>query len=307
MTARIYDDVLDATPEPRTVALGTFDGVHLGHQRILQTAVAHARRLGARSAVAAFHPRPVSVLVPDRAPESLGSLRSRLALLAASAVDDVLVVRFTHELAAMTPERFADEILVGHLGAVDVLVGQNFRFGRHRAGDVNSLRALGETRGFSVTVTPLVEVAGAPVSSTRIRELLQRGDVDGARILLGRPPSLDGVVIRGDGRGRELGVPTANLGMERGFVQPAEGVYAGDVVLPGDRRVRAAISVGTNPTFAGVRDVRVESHLLDFDEDIYGQPMHVEFRRFLRGQRTFSSIDELIAQMRDDIAACASA
>ncbi len=306
MTAVVYRDVHAVSAVPRAVALGTFDGVHLGHQRIVETAVAHARLLGARSAVAAFHPRPVSVLVPDRAPESLGSLEHRLALLAASAVDDVVVVRFNAELAAMTPERFVDELLVGRLGAVDVLVGQNFRFGHGRAGDVNTLRILGESRGFAVTVTPLVAVAGAPISSTRIRELLRRGDVDGARTLLGRPPSLDGTVVRGDGRGRELGVPTANLGMEPGFVQPAEGVYAGHVVLPGERRVPAAISVGTNPTFAGVRAVRVESHLLGFDEDLYDQPIRVEFGRFLRGQRTFASIDELIVQMRADIAACAS-
>jgi riboflavin kinase/FMN adenylyltransferase len=302
--ALIVPDFELLEPEPRAVALGTFDGVHLGHQRVVRTAIEHARLLGARSAVATFHPRPVSVIVPDRAPESLGTLDRRLSLLSAAGPDDVVVVRFTPALAELSPERFADEVLVGRFGAVEILVGQNFRFGKGRRGDVNMLRALGEIRGFGVTVTPLHEIDGAPVSSSRIRDLIRRGDVEGATRLLGRPPSMEGVVIRGDGRGRELGVPTANLGLEHGFVQPAEGVYAGDVVLGDGRRFRAAISVGTNPTFDGVREIRVESHILRFDEDIYGVELRVEFRRFLRGQWRFESIDELIHQMREDIAAC---
>jgi riboflavin kinase/FMN adenylyltransferase len=303
VTGTIHGELELVEPVRRAVALGTFDGVHVGHRRVVQTAIEHARMLGARSAVATFHPRPVSVLVPDRAPDSLSTLERRLELLAGAGVDDVVVVRFTRELAALTPEQFADDVLVGRLGAVEVLVGQNFRFGRGRIGDVNVLRALGEERGFGVTVTPLHEIDGGPVSSSRIRELIRRGDVVGAGHLLGRPPSLEGIVVRGDGRGRELGVPTANLGLEQGFVQPAEGVYAGDVVLGDGRRYRAAISVGTNPTFDGTRDVRVESHLLRFDEDLYGATVQVEFRRFLRGQRRFDSIDELIRQMREDIAA----
>ena len=189
------------------------------------------RALGVRSAVATFDPRPVSVIVPERAPDSLTSLPRRLELLREAGVDDVLVINFTLELAARTPAEFADEILVGQLGAAEVVVGQNFRFGHRRAGDVDMLRELGEERGFGVTVAPLFEFDGEPVSSSRIRELIRLKYVEDAARILGRSPELEGEVVRGDGRGRELGVPTANLGLSGRYVQPAEGVYAGDVVL----------------------------------------------------------------------------
>jgi riboflavin kinase / FMN adenylyltransferase len=287
----------------RSVALGTFDGVHLGHRRVIQTAIERAQALGVRSAVATFDPRPVSVIVPERAPDSLTSLERRLELLREAGVDDVLVIKFTLELASRTPAQFADEVLVGQLEAAEVVVGQNFRFGHNRAGDVDVLRELGLERGFGVTVAPLFEFDGEPVSSSRIRELIRLKYVEDASRILGRPPALEGEVVRGDGRGRALGVPTANLGMTPGFVQPAEGVYAGDVVLADGRSYRAAISVGTNPTFDGEREVRVEAHLLHFDEDIYGTKIRVDFRRFLRGQRRFDNLDDLVAQMRADIAA----
>ena len=287
----------------RSVALGTFDGVHLGHRRVIQTAIDRAAELGVRSAVATFDPRPVSVIVPERAPDSLTSLPRRLELLREAGVDDVLVINFTLEMAARTPAEFADEVLVGQLGAVEVVVGQNFRFGHQRAGDVDMLRALGEERGFGVAVAPLFEFDGEPVSSSRIRELIRLKYVEDAARILGRSPELEGEVVRGDGRGRELGVPTANLGLSGRYVQPAEGVYAGDVVLADGRSFRSAISVGTNPTFDGEREVRVEAHLLHFDEDLYGQHVRVEFRRFLRGQLRFDNLDDLIVQMQADIAA----
>ena len=287
----------------RSVALGTFDGVHLGHRRVIQTAIDRAAELGVRSAVATFDPRPVSVIVRERAPDSLTSLPRRLELLREAGVDDVLVINFTLEMAARTPAEFADEVLVGQLGAVEVVVGQNFRFGHQRAGDVDMLRALGEERGFGVAVAPLFEFDGEPVSSSRIRELIRLKYVEDAARILGRSPELEGEVVRGDGRGRELGVPTANLGLSGRYVQPAEGVYAGDVVLADGRSFRSAISVGTNPTFDGERDVRVEAHLLHFDEDLYGQHVRVEFRRFLRGQLRFDNLDDLIVQMQADIAA----
>ena len=287
----------------RSVALGTFDGVHLGHLRVIQTAIERAQALGVRSAVATFDPRPVSVIVPERAPDSLTSLERRLELLRAAGVDDVLVINFTLELASRTPAEFADQVLVGQLEAAEVVVGQNFRFGHRRAGDVDVLRALGEERGFGVTVAPLFEFDGEPVSSSRIRELIRLKYVEDAARILGRSPELEGEVVRGDGRGRELGVPTANLGLSGRYVLPAEGVYAGDVVLADGRTFRSAISIGTNPTFDGEREVRVEAHLLHFDEDLYGQHIRVEFRRFLRGQMRFANLDDLIVQMREDIAA----
>jgi riboflavin kinase / FMN adenylyltransferase len=302
----LYHSPVDVEPGRRSVALGTFDGVHLGHQRVIRAAVEHAHALGATSLVATFHPRPVSVLRPDRAPEALATLDRRIAIIESCGVDEIVVVPFTQGLASLTPERFASTILAGRLGAVEVSVGQNFRFGRGRAGDVNGLRALGSELGFGVTAAPMVEVGGEPVSSSRIREAVRAGEVEVAAAMLGRPFALEGVVVRGDGRGRELGVPTANLGMDDRYIVPAEGVYAGDAML-GERRFRAAISIGTNPTFDGERDVRIEAHLLRFSEDIYDAPISIEFRRFLRGQVAFASIDELIRQMREDIAASDSA
>ena len=287
----------------RSVALGTFDGVHLGHLRVIQTAIERAQ--DARRAVGGRDVRPAAG-VGDRAgarARLLTSLPRRLELLREAGVDDVLVINFTLELASRTPEEFADQVLVGQLEAAEVVVGQNFRFGHRRAGDVDVLRALGEERGFGVTVAPLFEFDGEPVSSSRIRELIRLKYVEDAARILGRSPELEGEVVRGDGRGRELGVPTANLGLSGRYVLPAEGVYAGDVVLADGRTFRSAISVGTNPTFDGEREVRVEAHLLHFDEDLYGQHIRVEFRRFLRGQMRFDNLDDLIVQMREDIAA----
>ncbi len=300
---RLLQSLDDVRPERRVVALGTFDGVHRGHARVIATAAELAPAEEARSLVATFHPRPASVLAPDRAPDALASLARRVALIDELGVDEVLVLRFTRALAAQTPEEFVERVLLGAIGAVHVVVGENFHFGRARAGNPEVLRALGEAHGFGVTVVPLLAIDGQPASSSRIRALIERAAVDEAALLLGRAPSLEGAVVRGDGRGRELGVPTANLGLPPGHVFPAEGVYAGDVVLPpGERRFRAAVSVGRNPSFAGERAIRVEAHILRFDEDIYGSPMRVEFRRFLRRQERYDSLDDLVRQMREDIA-----
>ena len=302
--SRVLQSLDDVRPARRVVALGTFDGVHLGHRHLIETAVRTARERGDRSTVATFHPRPVSVLVPERAPDALSSLARRVALIDELGPDETLVLRFTRALAALGAEEFVAEVLVGTLTVTHVVVGENWAFGRGRSGTPDLLRTLGDRHGFGVTVVPLQEVGGVVPSSSRIRELIGRGAVDEAAALLGRPPSLEGAVVRGDARGRELGVPTANLGLPPGHVFPAEGVYAGDVVLPpAERRLRAAISVGTNPHFDGTRSIRVEAHILDFDEDIYGSPMRVEFRRFLRGQERYDSLEALIAQMRRDIGA----
>ena len=304
MSIRVLQGLDDVVPERRVVALGTFDGVHRGHRRVIDTAVEHARAQGARSVVATFHPRPISVLVPSRAPDALSSLARRVALIEEAGADEVLILRFTRALAALTPEQFVDDVLVGTIGAVEVVVGENFRFGRGRAGDVATLERLGAPHGMAVTAVPLESFGGVVASSSRIRELMGQGRVEEAAQLLGRPPSLEGGVVLGDQRGRLLGVPTANLGLPPGHVHPAEGVYAGHVVLPpGERRLAAAVSVGTNPQFDGTRAIRVEAHILRFDEDIYGSPMRVEFERFLRPQQVFDSVEELIAQMRRDIEA----
>jgi riboflavin kinase/FMN adenylyltransferase len=264
----------------RSVAVGTFDGVHRGHVRVIDA----ARRAGLRTSVLTFDPHPRAVL--GGSVELLATLDRRLELLAAEGVEDVLVLRFDDELAGLSPQEFAERMLRG-IDAEVVAAGETFRFGRGREGDL----ALLDRLGFDVRRVPLVE----NVSSSRIRELVHAGEVGRAARLLGRPPEVEGIVVRGDGRGRELGFPTANLDVPEGLLVPPDGVYAG---WTGDRR--AAVSIGTNPHFDGV-ERRVEAHLLDFDGDLYGDRLVVELWEPIREQRRFDSLDELVAAIGGDV------
>jgi riboflavin kinase/FMN adenylyltransferase len=293
---------LDAVEaEPRVVALGSFDGVHIGHQRVIGRAVEAAAERGARSAVVTFEPHPMQVLRPELAPRELSTPDRRAALIELLGPDELVVIRFTRELSTVDHERFAEEVLRGRLGAELVIVGRNFRYGHRAQGSIDTLAASGARLGFATEPAPLVEADGAPVSSSRIRDLLSAGDVGHAARLLGRPPWLDGVIVRGDGRGRELGFATANLEAAPHTAFPATGIYAGRAHLQDESRP-AAISVGYNPTFTDDRrSVRVEAHLLDFDRDIYGQRMQLEVMRRLRSEERFGSIDELVAQMHRDV------
>jgi riboflavin kinase / FMN adenylyltransferase len=264
----------------RSVAVGTFDGVHRGHLQVIDA----ARRVGLRTSVLTFDPHPRTVL--GGGVELLATLERRLELLADAEVDDVLVLRFDERLAALPADEFAERMLRG-IGAEAVAAGETFRFGRAREGDLDLLARL----GFDVRRVPLVE----QVSSSRIRELVHAGEIERAARLLGRAPEVEGIVVRGDGRGRELGFPTANLDVPEGLLVPPDGVYAGCV-----RDRRAAVSIGTNPHFDGV-ERRVEAHLLDFDGDLYGERLVVEFWAPIREQRRFDSLDELVAAIGDDV------
>jgi riboflavin kinase / FMN adenylyltransferase len=263
----------------RGVAIGTFDGVHRGHLRVIDA----ARKTGLRTTVVTFDPHPRSVLGGEV--ELLATLERRLELLEAAAVDDVLVLRFDERLAALSADEFAD--LLRGIGAETVAAGETFRFGRGREGDL----ALLERLGFDVRRVPLVE----NVSSSRIRQLVHAGETQRAAGLLGRPPEVEGIVVRGDGRGRELGFPTANLDVPEGLLVPPDGVYAGS-----SRDRRAAVSIGTNPHFDGV-ERRVEAHLLDFDDDLYGERLVVELWEPLREQRRFDSLEDLVDAIGDDV------
>ena len=285
----------------RAVALGTFDGVHLGHRALISEVVERARALDATASVATFDPMPLEVLRPAAAPLHLSTLDQRAALIAEQEPDELLIVRFDARLAALEPVEFVEQTLVDAMAAVWVVVGENFRFGRGAVGDAALLESLGASHGFGVSAVPLQRVDGERVSSSWIRELVSKGEVDHAARLLGRDPWLEGVVERGDARGRELGVPTANLAVERTSVRPARGVYAGMAVLQDGSRIPAAISVGWNPTFGEGRPLTVEAHLLDFSGDLYDQRLRLEFRKFLRHELRFESVDELVAQMQLDI------
>jgi riboflavin kinase/FMN adenylyltransferase len=264
----------------RGVAIGTFDGVHRGHLRVIDA----ARKAGLRTTVVTFDPHPRTVLGGEV--ELLATLERRLELLEAAGVEDVLVLPFDERLAALPADEFAERILRG-IGAETVAAGETFRFGHGREGDLELLERL----GFDVRRVPLVD----NVSSSRIRQLVHAGETERATGLLGRPPEVEGIAVRGDGRGRELGFPTANLDVPDRLLVPPDGVYAGWA-----RGRRAAVSIGTNPHFDGV-ERRVEAHLLDFDDDLYGDRLVVELWAPLREQRRFDSLEDLVAAIGDDV------
>jgi riboflavin kinase/FMN adenylyltransferase len=285
----------------RAIAIGTFDGVHLGHQAVIGRTVSVAREHGIGSAVVTFHPHPMTVLRPELAPAELTTLARKTELVDRVGPDEMIVIRFDHALSQMEHDEFETRVLKGALGAAYVAVGDNFRYGHRARGGVETLREAGKRLGFEVEPAPLVEVDGAPVSSSRVRELLAAGDVAAAGRLLGRPPSVEGIVVRGDGRGRGLGFATANIDQAPRSAVPAVGVYAGTGHVAGVSRP-AAISVGFNPTFTDDRSkLRIEAHLLDFDQDVYGEPMRIDFTERLRGEEKFDSVDELVEQVHRDI------
>jgi riboflavin kinase / FMN adenylyltransferase len=285
----------------RSVALGSFDGVHLGHRQVIAAAVERAAARDLTAAVVTFYPHPATVLRPELAPFELSTLERRAALAGELGVDEMVVVRFTLEFSQIEADRFASEVLVDRLGAARVAVGHNYRYGHRAQGTVETLRKAGAELGFEVTELPLLELQGGVVSSSRIRDLIGDGQVELAAALLGRPTWLEGTVVRGDGRGRGLGFATANLEPLDRSVLPGRGVYAGRAHLPSSSHP-AAISVGYNPTFTDSREaVRVEAHLLDFDRDIYGAPLRLEFARRLRDEERFGTVEDLIAQLHRDV------
>lgn len=297
---------LDAASAPRwprpSVAVGNFDGVHRGHQALVASAVTAAAASGGTAVVLTFDPHPARVIAPEAAPTALMTLGQKAATLVRLGVHTVAVLPFTPEVAAASPEDFAAHVLHRALGADAVVVGTNFRFGRGRAGDVGTLRRQGESLGFRVVEVPPVVVLGERVSSSRIREALARGDASAAAALLGRPHCIEGRVVPGDGRGRTIGVPTANL-QPANETLPALGVYAA-WCWPGlaPAGTAAVVNVGRRPTFGGGA-VSVEAHLLDFAGDLYGQAMSLSFVSRLRGERTFPGPDALVAQIHEDIRA----
>jgi riboflavin kinase/FMN adenylyltransferase len=285
------------------VVVGNFDGVHLGHQHVIGRARERAQADGLHVVAVTFDPHPMAVLRPDHAPLTLSDLDTRCRLLADAGADDVFVIRFSREIADWTPEEFIDRILVDALHARHVVVGANFRFGNRAAGDVGTLTRAGETRDFDVEG---IALDGGPQvwSSTYVRTCLTAGDVEGAAEALGRPYAVIGAVVEGDKRGRDLGFPTANVPV-RDLAVPADGVYAGwlTVLEEDDEPLPVAISVGTNPTFDGVRDRRVEAYVLDrTDLELYGRRVAISFVARIRGMVKFDGIDALVATMHDDVA-----
>jgi len=296
---------LDEVPDgigPSVVVIGNFDGVHLGHRAVIGRARQLADTGGHALVAVTFDPHPMAVLRPEHAPSALTTVESRAELLAEAGVDHVFALPFSREIAAWSPEEFVDRVLVEGLHAAAVVVGANFRFGNRAAGDLATLREAGASRGFDAVG---IALDGGPQvwSSTYVRTCLTAGDVAGAAQALGRPFAVRGEVVVGDRRGRGLGYPTANVPIGAGMAAPADGVYAGWLTRRDtDERFPAAISVGTNPTFAGDRERRVEAYALDRDDlELYGVEVEVAFVERLRGMVRFEGIEPLLEAMADDV------
>ncbi len=285
------------------VSVGNFDGVHRGHQALVAATLRAAQAQGGSAVVLTFDPHPSRVLSPHRAPQSLMTVEQKAEALSALGIERLAVVPFTPALARKSAEEFARAVLVGAVGASSVVVGTAFRFGRNREGDSARLQELGASLGFTVEAIGPVLHEGLPISSTRIREALARGAVESARELLGRRYFIDGAVKKGAMRGRTLGFPTANLEPENETV-PGGGVYACWCRLLGGGEPSprpAVVNVGRRPTFGG-GDLHVEAHIFDFEGDLYGRRLRVEFERRLRDERVFSGASALRAQIEEDAA-----
>lgn len=268
---------------PRSVAIGTFDGVHLGHREVIR----------ASDTVLTFEPHPLSVIHPEATPKLLNTFAVKRDLIAGLGVQQLVVIPFDVSFSKQSAEEFVHEVLIARLGAERVSVGENFRFGKGAKGTEELLRSHSE---FQTHVTPLVEVEGETVSSSQIRGLVAAGEVKDAMAFLGGPFLFEGEVMHGDKRGRELGMPTANLVPDDRFVCPGHGVYA---AWAGE--YPAAVNVGVRPTFATGRGLLVEAHLIGFDGDIYGETLRIAFLERLRGERAFESVEALVVQMNRDV------
>jgi riboflavin kinase/FMN adenylyltransferase len=297
---RIVRGLTSVPPDAPTavVALGVFDGIHVGHREILMRAVRRARVLGLEALACTFDPHPMEVLQPDRVPPPITTLAERIDLIAEIGLDATVVLPFTRELAGVEPEVFVKDVLLARLHAREVVVGFNHRFGRGARGDPRLLEALGQRLGFAVDIVPPLAIDGEPVSSTGVRAALQQGDIERAARFLGRPYSVCGDVVRGAGRGRTLGFPTANVRTERALLVPT-GVYACRARWAG-KVYPAVVNIGIRPTFAN-QDFAVEAYLLDFSGDLYDKPLCLSFHRRLREERRFPAVEALKEQIAQDV------
>ncbi len=285
------------------LTIGVFDGVHRGHAQLISRAVKSAAARGVPAVLMTFDPHPLEVVRPGSHPAQLTTLDRRAELVAELGIDVMVVMPFTQEFMKLTPERYVQELLVDKLHVAEVVVGDNFTFGKQAAGTVDTMRELGGRYGFDTDGVQLLGEHAVTFSSTYIRSCVVAGDMAAAAEALGRPHRVEGIVVRGDGRGKGLGFPTANVAPHLHAAVPADGVYAGwfTVLDSGDPvRRMAAVSVGTNPTFDG-RNRTVEPHVLDFDGDLYGKRVAVDFVEQLRGMRKFDSVDELVEAIGRDV------
>lgn len=305
MSMEILRDPLanDEPPRGAVLTIGNYDGVHLGHQAIIRRVTARGDELGVPTAAMTFHPHPMKVLQPARAPRLMTTAEQRMELLARYGLDAALVVPFTHRLARMEAADFVRSVLVERLAVREIFIGEGFRFGADRRGTVELLRSMGADAGFEAHGVPAVEVDGEVVSSTRIRRLISRGKVEEASRLIGRPLFVDGRVFKGERLGRKLGFPTLNTDIVN-EQYPAHGVYVTVVFIPSfGRRFAAVTNIGVRPTVYENYATTVESHLIDFSADVYKEDVRLFFLKRLRDERVFGSPMALVAQIRRDVEA----
>jgi riboflavin kinase/FMN adenylyltransferase len=292
-------DALGPSERGLALAIGTFDGVHVGHRALIAQAMDRAAGEGWESGVLTWDRHPAQTLRPDKAPPLLTTPERKAELIDSLGVDLLVVLPFDEAFSHITAEDFAGDILAKRLGIDAVFVGPGWRFGHGRAGDMDLLRRTGADLGYDAVEVDAVEVGGEVVSSSRTRKAVAAADLEAVRTLLGRAFDVDGEVMTGDGRGRQLGVPTANLAVVEGLATPPLGVYAGRARVD-DVWYLAATNIGTNPTFGGDK-VRIETYILDFDADIYGKTIRIEFHERLRDEKRFDNVADLVTQMHDDI------
>lgn len=293
-------DTLGPQPGGAAVTVGTFDGVHLGHRALVARTIDEARSFGGTSVLVTWDRHPLETLRPGSEPKVLTTPERKAELIEDTGIDTLVVLPFDEAFSRWSPERFVTDVLV-RLGARAVIVGDGWRFGHKAAGTTDLLQKMGAEQGFQAEALTLAGVEGESVSSTRVRSAIAQGDMISARTLLARPFDVDGIVLRGDRRGTELGFPTANLKLDRSIAHPPRGVYAGRAVVEAGITYTAAINVGVNPQFGGdpaTTPWRVEAYLLDFDGDLYDQRLRVELHERLRDELRFESVDALVEQKR---------
>jgi len=287
-------------PFETAITIGAFDGIHIGHQALFRETLEASQEFNLTPLVVTFDPHPRKVLQPQLSFKLLTTFEEKISLIEKEGFDKMVILPFTHSLSELSPDLFVEKYLVDSLKARLVVVGFNFRFGKNRMGDGELLKKLGEKYNFQVKVVPPVEINGKKVSSSYIRDLISKGDVEIAALFLGRPYFLTGKVIKGKGRGRALGYPTANLFVPQEKLIPARGVYAVWAYLS-NQRYKGALNIGFNPTFEE-KEISIEVHLLNFSssEDLYEKYLRIEFIKYIRPEKKFSSIDELRKQIKED-------
>lgn len=280
------------------LTLGNFDGLHLGHQELVRMIIRRARETGALSMVVTFRPHPLKILAPEKCPPLISIYEEKIKLFERLGIDVLVKIPFTLEFSAMPPEDFVRDVLCGTLGAKEIFVGYNYRFGKGREGDIRTLRGLGEKYGFTVREIEQIAFGGEVISSTKIRTLLREGDVEHAAKLLGRTYAITGIVVKGDGRGKGLGFPTANIAPKHSII-PADGVYAVRLIVR-EKVYDGIANIGMRPTF-NKKVLAIEVYVFDFNEDIYGEDISLYFIRKIREEKKFKGAEALVTQIKSDI------